>query len=109
MESSLLRARIATGEVKHLSDLLPKRGGVAVLVTSPSCVKCAEFETEYLNQAEERGRRELGSFLTFRCSSPPLLDLALESGIESVPKIVLLRPSSKMEVVDAFKFARSSR
>ena len=83
MDVALLRARIAVGDVSSVADLRPSRTSPpnVVLVTSPSCAKCAEFETEYMLQAEERAKREFGSFLVFRCSSPRSVEAALDAGV----------------------------
>lgn len=87
--------------LKHVRDLAPKRGVLALRCVRTGCTACADFETDGRASFEERLASETSSHFNIRrwnCDSPEMRDLALTAGVTDIPAYILISSSGEVEV-----------
>jgi len=87
--------------LKHVRDLAPKRGVLALRCVRTGCTACADFETDGRPVFEERLKSEHSSRLNIRrwnCDDAEMKDLALAAGVTDIPAYVLISSTGDVEV-----------
>lgn len=100
MDEALQRCYRAV-PLRHVRDLAPTRGVLALRCTRTGCTACADFETDGRLSFEERLKTEHPSHLNVRrwnCDDADMRTLALAAGVTDIPAYLLISPGGHVEV-----------
>ena len=101
MEAAWVRAHSVAA--RTLADMRRHDTTLAFLCTMPGCTSCAAYETDHFDAAVCEVRRRFGAtcLLPWPCATSATKQIALATGVDDVPCVVVVPPRGPVHVLDA--------